>query len=202
MQFNNFIRLGGLAAVVCGASWTIAERLYLVVGMGFDVERLATPTAIFQGLLFLLGALALVGALVALYADRAGSLGSLGTAGFLVAFVGTVLVAGANWDGAFTTPSLAQRAPQLLEAAPPAVYLFGQALSYGLFALGWLLLGIAAFRSGAYPRVASVLVALGALVNFVPAPFTAIVFGVGVAWMGLSLLSGKTGATQAAPRVS
>jgi hypothetical protein len=54
---------------------------------------------------------------------------------FLVAFVGTMLVAGAYWDTAFTVPVLAREVPELVEAGSPGLVMFG------LFSLGWLLLG-------------------------------------------------------------
>jgi hypothetical protein len=142
----------------------------------------------------------LAGALVGLYAGRSGVLGTLGSVGFLVAFVGTVLVAGAYWQQAFIVPDLAREVPELVETVPPAL-LVGFFLSLVPFSLGWLLFGVAAFRTRAYPRAAAALLAVGALLTFVSVPFTSVVFAMAVAWMGLSLLPGKTEAVGRAPRV-
>src|SRR5215208_3418201 len=60
---------------------------------------------------------------------------------FLVAFVGTILVAGAYWDTTVTVPVLAREVPELVEAGSPGLVMFGSNLSFGLFSLGWLLLG-------------------------------------------------------------
>jgi hypothetical protein len=134
----------------------------------------------------------LVGAVVSVYSRCAASVGHLGLAGFLIAFVGTVLVAGVFWDGVFVLPALAEDAPELLESGPPpALVNLGLNLSFALFSLGWLLLGLAMLRTRAYPRPASATLMLGAALAFVPLPFTYIPFGLAVAWMGLISLSWK-----------
>ena len=69
--------------------------------------------------------------------------------------------------------------------------MFGSNLSFGLFSLGWLLFGEAVRRTRTYPRGAAVLLMVGSVLAFFPFPFTAIPFGLAVAWMGLSLLSGR-----------
>ena len=109
----------------------------------------------------------------------------------LVAFVGTVLVAGAYWDTTVTVPVLAREVPELVEAGSPRLVMFGSNLSFGLFSLGWLLFGEAVRRTRTYPRRAAVLLMVGSVLAFFPFPFTAIPFGLAVAWMGLSLLSGR-----------
>jgi hypothetical protein len=109
----------------------------------------------------------------------------------LVAFVGTVLVAGACWEETFAVPVLAQEAPELYEAGPPTLVTLGFIISFGAFSLGWLLFGVAALRARLYPRVSAVLLIIGAVLSFVSLPFTYMVFGVAVPWMRLNLLSGK-----------
>ena len=59
----------------------------------------------------------------------------------MVAFVGTMLVAGAYWDTVLTIPVLAREVPELVEAGSPGLVMFGSNLSFDLFSLGWLLLG-------------------------------------------------------------
>lgn len=110
---------------------------------------------------------------------------------FLVAFVGTILVAGAYWDTTVTVPVLAREVPELVEAGSPGLVMFGSNLSFGLFSLGWLLLGGGVLRTCMYPRGAAVLLMVGSVLVFFPFPFTVIPFGLAVAWMGLSLLSGR-----------
>lgn len=200
MSHSSLVRLGGLAAVVSGALWIIAELMYLIVGFEPSAESFTSPPGFVQGVLFLLAAVLLAGGLVSLYAGQSG--GALGSVAFLVAFVGTVLVAGQSWDQAFTVPALARLEPELVEAGPPGLVLFGILLSFAVFSVGWLLFGVAALRTRAYPRVAAVVLMVGAVLAFFPVPFSTIPFGVAVAWMGLSLLSGSGAAAEQPSRVS
>ena len=189
MSSSNLIRLGALAAVTAGALLLIGELLYLVVGLSPDVENLATTSSVVQNVVFLLGFVLLLGGLVALYGGRSETLGTLGLAGFLAAFLGTTSFVGLGWLNAFAVPSVAERAPELLEPAPPPLVFVSGFVSGVLFSLGWLLLGLAALRARAYPRWATVLLVVGAVLAFVSLPFTYVPFGVAVAWMDFSLLS-------------
>lgn len=196
MAQSKLMRLGGMAAVGSGALLVAAELMYFVVGVGEAMEgsaaTLSSPSSIFQSALFLLAGVLLVGAVISLYSRHAASTGSLGLAGFLTAFVGTILAAGAFWDGAFVTPAIASEAPELFEAGPPALVNIGFTLSFVLFSVGWLILGFAFLRTRALPRAVAALIMAGAVLTFVPVPFTYIPFGLAVAWTGLSLPSGKS----------
>lgn len=195
MAQSNLMRLGGIAAVGSGIFFVAGELMYFVVGVGEVMEgsaaTLASPSSIFQSALFLLAGVLLVGAVISFYSRFAESAGILGMAGFLTAFAGTILTAGAFWDGTFITPALAADAPELLEAAPPAIVIIGMNLSFVLFSVGWLLLGLAMLRTRAYPRPAAALLMLGAILAFISMPFTYIPFGLTVAWMGLMSTSPK-----------
>ena len=84
----------------------------------------------------------------------------------LVAFVGTVLVAGAYFYTTVTVPVLARKVPELVEAGSPRLVMFGSNLSFGLFSLGWLLFGEAVLRIRTYPRGAVVLLMVGPVLAF------------------------------------
>ncbi|CAN5452341.1 MAG: hypothetical protein ACR2N0_08265 [Rubrobacteraceae bacterium] len=195
MAQSKLVRLGGAAAMGSGVLLVAGELMYFVVGLGESMEgsaaTLSSPSSIFQSALFLLAGVLLVGAVISVYSRHAASAGILGTAGFLMAFVGTILVAGTFWDGTFITPALAADAPELLEAAPPALVMLGFNLSFALFSVGWLLLGLAMLRTRAYPRPVAAMLMLGAILAFIPMPFTFIPFGLTVAWMSLTSLSPK-----------
>lgn len=99
-------------------------------------------------------------------------------------------------------PALAQEAPELLLTEPPGIVMFGQILTFGLLTLGWLILGAAILRARAYPRVATALVMVGAVVQalpFLPPAIGvpgAVIFDVSVAWLGFVLLTGRGAATE------
>ncbi len=199
MSSSNLIRFGGMAAVAAGALFVIAELLYLVVGFSNSAENLNSVSGIIQGVLFVLGGALLVGGLVGLYAGRKDGLGVLGAAGFVIAFVGSVLAMGGFWTGAFVLPVLAEEAPALAESAPPPFVMSATITAFALMTIGWMLLGVAFLRYRVYPRWAAVLLMVGAVLALFPLPFSMIPFGAAVAWMGLSLLSGMSSESAAAP---
>ncbi len=139
MSSSNLIRLAGLAALSSGVLAVVVALLRLVV----DIEdpALATTTShIIVFLLYLCSTMLLLLGLVGLYTSQSETTGILGLAGFLVAFVGTVLTAGALWFELFITPTLAAADPRLLEAELGIPGLVFVAL---LGSVGWVLFGAA-----------------------------------------------------------
>ncbi len=212
------IRWCGLAAIL-GAALVILADLIDLLTADFD----ASPSEIFTSFgFYLTSALFLVGGplvllgLVGLYARRPEAMGALGLIAFLGAFFGGVLAQGAIWAQSFFTPAIAIGAPELLEAEPPGVVIFGALLSFTLVNLGWILFGVAVLRSGIYPRVAALLLIAGAvgalLVNilsggnpsrillYVGTASDVLFFGA-IAWMGFVLLAGRGSSAEQTSRV-
>jgi hypothetical protein len=129
----------------------------------------------------------------------------LGLVGFLMAFLGNVLVAGAVWEATFVVPWLAWEAPELLDKGPAGWLALGFISSYTLAGLGVILFGVATIRARVFPTVAAVLLIIGvpvAVWTFLPLPLPDVLLGVAVAWLGLALFrGGGEGARQATPRV-
>jgi hypothetical protein len=150
-----------------------------------------TPSYAFSSLLYLLGAVLLLLGLVGLYIRQAEAAGTLGLVAFLVAFFGTALALGATWAELFVAPSLAVEAPRVLDAEPTGMLALGFTLTFFVFLpLGWLLFGVASYRARIYPRVATILLMVGAVIAALPIPLTEIVLYVGVAWLGFTLFTG------------
>jgi hypothetical protein len=129
----------------------------------------------------------------------------LGLVGFVVAFAGTVLVAGFVWVDTFIAPELARSAPQLIGMGPPP----GRALSFLVFGIGWALFGLASLVGRVYPRSASALLIVGAVIftvvslTLLPVPLGGLPFWAAVAWLGVALLTGWGGsASTQSSRVS
>jgi hypothetical protein len=195
---SDLIRWGGLAAVVSGVLSVIGDLLRLFV----DVENSQTATTVPYALVFLLyllGAVLLLLGLVGLYTSQSEAAGLLGLVGFLGAFLGTVLLAGALWFELFITPALATRAPELAEAE---LGLLGFILVFLFGTLGWILFGIATLRARVYPRWAAVLLIVGGVVAFFPIPLSGIVFSVAIAWLGFILFTGRAAPSEQPSRVS
>jgi len=90
-----------------------------------------------------------------------------GTGAALAAVVGTALAVGLRWVDAFVVPYLAHVAPQALGRATGALG-YGIVISSSAFALGWLLVGLAAWRARQLPRWLSGILVATSLLAFMP----------------------------------
>ena len=126
------------------------------------------------------------GSLVGLYASQAQVSGALGLIGFLLAFLGTTMVAGLYWAYIFVV------LPFKLASA-------GLIVSASVSALGWLILGVATLRGRIYPRLAAIVLMIGAAISAIPKPAVEIVLMLAIAWMGFLLFTRRESTGQAPP---
>lgn len=187
MSSSSLIRLAGLAALSSGVLSAIGDLLGLVVDLENPLSA-TTPSYSIVFFLYLLSTALLLLGLVGLYTSQSQAAGILGLVGFLVAFLGTVLLVGALWFELFITPALAAEAPELVEAE---LGLPGFILMLLFGAVGWVLFGVATLRAGVYPRWAAVLLIVGGLLAFFPLPLAGIIFSIAVAWLGFILFTGR-----------
>lgn len=199
MSSSDLVRWSGLAALVGGVLFVVAELLGLpTLNVESFSETVTTTSYAIQQLAYLLGvALVLLG-LCGLYVRQSEATGVLGLIGFLIAFLGTVLIAGFMWASAFIAPALATEAPEFLDAGPPP----GLIPTFIIFAVGWLLFGIATLRGRVFPRASAIALIVGAVVTFLPLPFTTLVFDVAVAWLGFALFTERAASAEQPSRVS
>jgi hypothetical protein len=140
-----------------------------------------------------------------LYASRSRQLGRLGLAGFLLLFFGTLFYAVSS-DYGFNAPVLARLAPQTLDAInayPPVIFMDG--LFVLLLFPGFILSGIAIQRSHVFPPWSGILIATGWSLFMISAPLAlffseslwifailgTVMLGLGLGWVGYTLMSGK-----------
>lgn len=149
----------------------------------------------------LLGFALLLLALVGLYERQQNSAATLGLVGFLVAFLGTLLATGDWWFELFATPFYADLAPRAVEADAGGSLLTGGTLTFSLFAVGWVLFGIASFRARVFPRPAAVALIIGGVVGYLAGfPPMQVPLAIAVGWVGYWLYkSDRTGAVRPAP---
>lgn len=195
MVSSNLLRWSGLAALVGGMLFVVLGILeFLLFGGQPDSAAVASSAWFIVEIAYILAATLLILGLVGLYVPQAEPAGRLGLIAFLVTLAGTVMLAGADWSAAFFGPWMAEAAPELLVAEPGATMAAGILLTLVLFALGWLLFGLASLRAGVLPRGAASLqmvgAVLGLVLTFLELPFEAVVLGAAVAWMGHALWSG------------
>jgi hypothetical protein len=207
MSSSSLVRLGGLAAVMAGVLALIPDIMdvYLIDAYRtaeLNREYLTSGTHAFQSALrMIVFVLLLPLGLVGLYARQSEATGPLGLVGFVVAFAGTVLVAGFAWVDTFVAPELATSAPRLIGSGPPP----GRALSFLVFGIGWALFGIASLVGRVYPSRAAILLIIGAIIGTVvsltllPVPLGWLPFEAAVAWLGVALLTGWGGSASTQP---
>ena len=196
MSSSNLVRWSGLSALIGGVIFIILDILESVLFAGLpESEAALTASWIVVQVGFIVAALLISLGLVGLYARQAEQAGTFGLVAFVVAFIGEMMAIGSTWSEAFFGPWLAEVAPQILSSDPTGTVIAGILLTYLLFALGWLLFGLASLRSGELPRGASVLLMIGAVIfpvlGFLEIPLSAVLYGAAVAWMGYALLSGE-----------
>jgi hypothetical protein len=189
---SELIRWSGMAAVAGGVT-LVVSGLVSILGVDFSDLGQNLGALIFASLLGMLAAVLLLLGLVGLYASQARAAGILGLVGFFLAFLGTVLVAGFDWAGAFLLPDAADEASRIFEATPP-----GFVVTFLLFAVGWLVFGLAMLRARIYPQAVALALVVGAVANLVPVAGTEFIFAVAIAWAGFLLFTGR-GATGAQP---
>jgi hypothetical protein len=160
------LRWCGLALAVAGVLMAVATLLHPSHETATTIiareVRLVAAHAVYtlSWLLVLLG-------LPGLFVAQRGGMGRLGFVGFLIAFLGTYLIAVSGNFG-FLAPVLAKDAPAVIDAIsqyPPVVGL--NALAAIGFVVGYVLFGIAMMRTAGLPRLSGILVAVGAPAHLV-----------------------------------
>lgn len=194
MSASELIRWGALSAILGGALLVISDLWGLLMeGLGgdqpFSVTARSASFAVTSGL-SLLATILILFALVGLNLRQAEAVGMLGRLGFMLAFLGTALTVGLSWVIFFVAPSVAVEAPEFLDAEQVAGPLdAGFILTSLILAVGWALFGVAALRAGIYPRWVTIVFIIVALIQILPIPGTALVFGVAVALLGFFALA-------------
>jgi hypothetical protein len=193
MSPSTLLRISGLALVLAAAMFVVAEMLafsiFLREADGYDLRSFATSnTFILQSLLTLLAGTLLLGGLVGLYVRQSEAAGKLGLMAFLLAFLGTALVTGDFYVNTVVTPMVAMEVPAFLDNPLSGFLQVWLPVSFGILTLSWLLLGVSIVRTRVYPRGASWLLLIGAVVALAPLPLDNLPFDVALAWLGFALL--------------
>jgi hypothetical protein len=191
----NLFRMSGLALVLAGAIFVVAELISLSVlarGDVDDLRRIAGTNSFFlQSFSTLVGGIFLLGGLVGLYVRQSEAAKKLGVAGFVLAFLGTALVVGDFYANTFITPLVALEAPSFLDNPLAGVLQVWLPFDFVLLAASCLVLCVATVRARVYPRGASWLLLGGAVLALLPLPLVNIVFETALVWLGLALLKGS-----------
>ena len=165
------LRWSGLALVAGGLLMAVATVLH--PSRETSATILETEVRLVAAhVLFTLSYLLVLLGLPGLYGAHSVRMGRLGLVGFLLAFMGTMLVAVSGNFG-FLAPVLAAESPATIDAInlyPPEVAL--DAVAFVGFVVGFILFGMAMVKTATLPRFSGFLVAVGAPIQ---------VFGLGLA---------------------
>jgi hypothetical protein len=186
----------------------VAGGLLMAVATALHPSRETTATIleaevrlVAAHVLFTLSSLLILLGLPGLYGAESVRMGRLGLVGFLLAFMGTTLIAVSGNFG-FIAPVLAAESPATIHAIN--VYLPVMALNgvaFLGFVVGFVLFGIAMTKTATLPRPSGILVAVGApsqLFGFALGQFVSpalwavailgsVALGAGLAWPGYQL---------------
>lgn len=149
MSDPSLSRLAGPFAVAAGVLVVGAQ----LVMLPFDPQdHVATTTAVaFQigGVAYFLGFVMLMLLVVASHEWLAAEAGRLGVTATIGAAVGTMALGGDLWFETFAVPWLADEVPNAFDTDPTVMLGLGALSSYLLFAVGWVLYGVAVIRARA-----------------------------------------------------
>ena len=185
MSESALSRHAGPIVLVVGAYLAVSHLALAFVFMSFSdpAEMLADP--IFRGLSLAYAAAfsGLAIAACAAYDKQAREAGRFGLVALCAAIIGTVNLGANMWFEGFAAPWLAGEVPQILTAEKTLFWQVGYYSSYLLFAIGWVLFGLASLRARVFPRLISLAIVVAGIIGFLAArpPY-------GVA-LGLALLS-------------
>ena len=199
MTLHQLGRLVGPLSIIAAALIVVSQGLNLALGLAMGAQSADSVVHTLKYGLALLALYALLLALTGLYLRQADHAGRLGLAGFLVAFLGTLLVAGDWWFESFIAPRIAAIAPEVMTGAITGSLLVGAAATFGLFAIGWIAFGVATFRANVYPRPAALLLIIGGVVGILAGstPYQ-VPLALAVGWIGFALIRSERSAQIAA----
>jgi hypothetical protein len=179
-----------MAAISAGALLTVSFALSLVAYTTHEPG--AQPaTSVFwipAWSVYLLAHPLVLLALVGLYTRQSVPSGALGLVGFLTAFFGGTIYTGITYVNAFAVPAALGFVPEggLTNTSPLQEAIWIAELWW---VIGLVLFAVAIIRAHVLPRGGAILLAIGALVFFVP-----VIFGAALAWLGSALWSEGDGA--------
>jgi hypothetical protein len=177
----------GPIALVAGITFAAVD-LSRLLAADTSKERIAmmreTPFQVTNALYFVVF-IGLLLALVSVYLRHHADAGTLGAVAFCFALVGTMDMAGNMWFDGFAGPWIADVAPEAILAGGSGMLAVGGLSSYVLFALGWMVFGIAGWRARMFPAwLGAVFVVAGVLGYNAGLPPYGIPIGLAMAALG------------------
>jgi hypothetical protein len=187
MALSAISRRAGLLSVTAAVLIVLSQIMRLALSRLLGPDWATTPAYTVTYTVALLGMGSLLLGVTAIYARESAALGKVGLIGYLTAFLGTLMVAGDWWFEAFAIPMIATAAPAVLDLPLSGPLLVGAIATVGLYTMGWTLFGLAALRTGTFPRAAALLLVAGGLAGplALSTPYQ-IPLAIAIGWIGLT----------------
>jgi hypothetical protein len=201
-------RLAGPLALAAGALFTVTQLVLFALVASVDRSNphwlevyLANPAALVNSVAQFVAFCLLALALLAAYGCQARRAGTLGVISVGVALVGTICIAGDAWFEAFAVPWLVDIAPEVYIKGPSGMLPIGAGVSFVLFAIGWVLFGIASLHARIFPSAISIAIVVGGIAGFqaLATPPLGAILGLAMAWLGVWMMWTPAGRTIGEP---
>lgn len=196
MSDSSLSRNAGGLALAAGAAFALVDLGRWAFDRPDDkIGMMADPRfLVFNGAYFV-AFVGLAVALVALYSQLAPRTGRFGLVAFVAALAGTMTQGGNMWFDGFAAPWLAAVAPQVFTAEKTITLQVGALAAYLLFALGWMLFGIAVLRARVVPVAIPVALVIAGALGYQSglSPY-GVPIGLAVAALGAGLIRAGHGA--------
>jgi hypothetical protein len=200
MSESALSRHAGPIVLVVGAYLVVTHVVLKFVVMNFSDLAVMEADPIFRvvNLAYAAAFSGLAIAAFAAYDKQAREAGMFGLVALCAAIVGTVNLGANMWFEGFAVPWLADVVPQVLTVEKTLFWQVGYYSSYLLFAIGWVLFGLASLRAGVFPRLISLAIVAGGIIGFLAAqpPYGV---ALGLALLSLGIWMVRTRSAAAAP---
>jgi hypothetical protein len=200
MSESALSRHAGPIVLIVGAYLVVTHVALKFVVMNFSDLAAMEADPIFRvvNLAYAAAFSGLAIAAFAAYDKQAREAGMFGLVALCAAIVGTVNLGANMWFEGFAVPWLADVVPQVLTVEKTLFWQVGYYSSYLLFAIGWVLFGLASLRAGVFPRLISLAIVAGGILGFLAAqpPYGV---ALGLALLSLGIWMVRTRSAAAAP---
>ena len=182
-------RQAGPIALGAGGLFAALDLGRLLTADADKIAQMADPAfRVFNGGYFV-GFIGLAVALIAVHERLQPRTGRFGLVAFLVALSGVMFQGGNMWFDGFAVPWLAEVLPQVFTVEKTSTLVVGALTAYVLFALGWMLFGVALLRARVVPvAIPLAMIVAGVLGYNSGLPPYGIPIGLTVAALGSALL--------------
>ena len=179
--------LAGPALLLAGSLIVLSQLAVWPLRRGPVLVAVTSPVYVVAMTGFLVGIWVLLIGVFAVHSRHARQAGTFGLVALVAAALGLAHMAANVWFDTFVVPWLARQIPAALEVPRDGTLVIGALLSYLMLSVGWILFGIACFRTQVVPRLLAVCVIVAGLLGYVFLPPNSIVFGAVVLALGVWL---------------